>query len=963
MSRNNNNFSTGKGVGSTRGVAPAAAAVTFKGTLLLLQNKTKRDPESYYEEFLAQLRHFDALSKVVTTPQRLSSKQANTGSSAITAENAQFASVLMYLCHVSHCYPKECAHIPDVLLAALTTVGTKLNTDRRQTFVQSLVLLRSKNLVSPDKTMPVLFDLLLLRDKALRRLVLAHIVADIRRFNTAGSQACKGGGAAQFNKVVQNFLFGVVQQDDPTQTRCALLVMLDLYRRGIWANERCVEVIAQASFSRHTRIIRTALRFFLLQFPKITSVDDNSDEEQDDKVVTETMTRAMHKYKCKGKTKKRDRVLKQFVKKSRKKLDPETKERLAFEAQDIDPVRLLRDPQTFAERLLSTLQRTSERFEVRLLFLSVIARIVAEHQCVILALYSYLERFLQPSQVQAATILSLTATCVHPLIPPDALESLVRSIANHFVNDRSQPDAITIGLNSIREICKRQPLAMNADLLRDLVEYRTMRGERGIIMAARSLIQLYRGADPNMLPAKLRMGLETTNKPTFGAPRPLRDIPGMEVLFADEQAVGADAAAASGSRASSVGSSSSGSSSSMIDIPMSDDDDGGDAAEWEFEDGGDGEEAEEDDLLDSDSEGDDDAARVGKKKATKKCADSDDDDSDLMSSSDDDDDDEEGDDDDDADSASTVEQNAPSAAAAGNRFVRDKRPRQPTKAGDDDSDVWESSGDDDDGDDAEKHLPSSKSKSKAAAPSSARGGRAPTKALRTEADISGVAASKPPAAASASSATSGATAATADSPWFEDAAPKPAAKTKQRKTSGSVGGASEVSSAAASAAASASSAKVSTIRLLTDEDFEKLRKIQEGKDPHDWRSARGRKKEILELKRRQELLTSTNVTGAVDASAIESFTKKKRSEDKEEKIAEARELRRQRQPFNAKKRNKPKLFATHAEKAKRGKLFQMTKRSRRVGEKMKLSVEDRREKAKKAKTTNTKFRIARGWKA
>ena len=107
---------------SSRSVAPATQAANFKGTLLLLQNKTKRDPESYYEEFMAQLRHFDALSKVATTTQRLvastnisASKAAKlnadaaaTGGDGVSSvtqqqaqEDAQFTSVLNYLCHVS----------------------------------------------------------------------------------------------------------------------------------------------------------------------------------------------------------------------------------------------------------------------------------------------------------------------------------------------------------------------------------------------------------------------------------------------------------------------------------------------------------------------------------------------------------------------------------------------------------------------------------------------------------------------------------------------------------------------------------------------------------------------------------------------------------------------------------------------------------------------------------------------
>uniref|UniRef100_A0A0A9W2C2 Protein SDA1 n=1 Tax=Lygus hesperus TaxID=30085 RepID=A0A0A9W2C2_LYGHE len=103
---------------------------------------------------------------------------------------------------------------------------------------------------------------------------------------------------------------------------------------------------------------------------------------------------------------------------------------------------------------------------------------------------------MQPSQLHATQLMALSAMCIHRLIPPDAVEPLLRAIANHFISDRSSADAMTVGLNTIREMCKRQPLAMNADLLRDLVEYKNQRGDRGVMMAARALIQLYRDVYP-----------------------------------------------------------------------------------------------------------------------------------------------------------------------------------------------------------------------------------------------------------------------------------------------------------------------------------------------------------------------------------------------------------------------------------------------------------------------------------
>jgi hypothetical protein len=44
-----------------------------------------------------------------------------------------------------------------------------------------------------------------------------------------------------------------------------------------------------------------------------------------------------------------------------------------------------------------------------------------------------------------------------------------------------------------REMCARAPLAMSEDLLRDLAEYKTYK-DKGVMMASRSLIQLFRKA-------------------------------------------------------------------------------------------------------------------------------------------------------------------------------------------------------------------------------------------------------------------------------------------------------------------------------------------------------------------------------------------------------------------------------------------------------------------------------------
>lgn len=62
------------------------------------------------------------------------------------------------------------------------------------------------------------------------------------------------------------------------------------------------------------------------------------------------------------------------------------------------------------------------------------------------------------------------AQACHELVPPDIVEQLVYVIAQNFVSDRNTPEAVTVGLNTIREIFASCPFAATEDLLRDLTD-------------------------------------------------------------------------------------------------------------------------------------------------------------------------------------------------------------------------------------------------------------------------------------------------------------------------------------------------------------------------------------------------------------------------------------------------------------------------------------------------------------
>jgi protein SDA1 len=898
-----------------------SADKSFRGTLLLLQNKTKRDPESYVDEFRTQLRYFDAVVSAMLT----GGKAAGAAADVTSISNPQFLAVMQFVCHVAYCYPKECSRLSDQLIALLKHGKETLNAESRIGIVNSLLLLRNKNLCPAEKTMPVLFELLETRDKTLRKIILAHIVSDVRRINLPGSKE----GSSNVNKQIQNFLFKVMEDDDAVQARSALVVMIDLYRRQLWCNEKTVQVISKACFSRHTLIIRMALHFFLMQMPKFSSV--GSDEDEEDEIDPgRLISRLKHKLKHKAKTVKRERVLKDKVDKLKRRFDKDRNEAIALEKQHVDPVRLLQDPQGFAERLLARLHKTTERFEVRILFMSVLARVISEHELVLLGVFPLFERYLEPTQLHATNILALASTCVHPLVPPDALESFIRTIADRFVNDRSDRDSITIGINTIREICKRQPLAMNADLLADLVSYKQRRGEKGVIMAARALLQLYREVNPELLPAKLRGSRSgapgDVKAPQFGASKAFHDIPGLEGLFGADDGDNADAASAT--------------SSSNVHFSLSDE--SGDDGEWELvTDDSEGEFSESNDEAE-DEDGDhvpqlvavqpdkvkptSTSDREGKANRNPKrlseqgtiqpsgnafvVAD------DMWEDSDAD---------------------APAKPADKSHRTESRHTAVKPPASDDDSDdqvdeesddeaesgEWEEAdendsdedtdeeGDEDDSDGSSEWINVTDSDEEAA---SGPAHEAPAK------DEIG---------------------------WIDDVKKHPG----------------KAAAASTTGMSSVGKQSVASMRTLTDEEFAKLRLLREGKPVGKAVNAKELDKQ-KRMSRKDALVHDLGQRGQLlEASTIETYTDKKRSRDRDKKIEEAQQKRLDNNPFQARKKKKTKLTTTHREKQKAGKLYQMTKRSSRVALKLKRSVQDRGEHAKDMKKKSIKFRIARGWKA
>ena len=80
---------------------------------------------------------------------------------------------------------------------------------------------------------------------------------------------------------MQNFMYGMLQDSSPVAAKMSLDVLIELYRKNIWNNTKTVQVIATACFSKTTRIMVAALKFFLGGDKKEEESDEDDSSDND----------------------------------------------------------------------------------------------------------------------------------------------------------------------------------------------------------------------------------------------------------------------------------------------------------------------------------------------------------------------------------------------------------------------------------------------------------------------------------------------------------------------------------------------------------------------------------------------------------------------------------------------------------------------------------------------------------
>lgn len=478
-------------------------AALLPTNIALLQNLVRRDPASYKEEFLLQYRHYESLRDIF---------MANPASEEGATE---FSELVGFVSQVCSCYPKETAVFPVELVKMLHEHHHELPGELREKMVQCLVMLRNKDVIESQYLIQSLFPLLIsTSSKVMRSQIYSALVTLMKHSNT-------GTKNQKLNKQVQALLFNLLS-DSESNGMWATKLTRELWRRGIWDDSRTVEIMTQAALSSNLKVASSAARFFLSSDKEREEAQEapSSDEESFD------LDALKHKMTVNKKTGRRGRKLEAAVKTIKKK-----NARISATYLNFSAIHLLRDPQGFAESLfsnnLSGKNCNKLDLEQKILFTNLVSRLVGVHKLILLGIYSFFLKYLTPKQRDVTQFMAAAAQSCHDLVPPESVTPMVKKIADEFVSDGVQAEVAAAGINTIREIASRAPLAIDADMLQDLTEYKGSKS-KPVVMAARSLISLYRDIAPEMLNRKdrgkiatmemsagdrsdVRYGVETTN--------------------------------------------------------------------------------------------------------------------------------------------------------------------------------------------------------------------------------------------------------------------------------------------------------------------------------------------------------------------------------------------------------------------------------------------------------------------
>ena len=559
-----------------------------------LQNFCKRDPAGYKEDYDAQSRRLTSLVGILllspnadpspSLVELIQFMAAVSSSSYKGEESDRVAALLMELlvgtsssgvANNNNATAASSATIP-LLQSTLPLAALQLHRDIRKACVSALILMRNKGAVPPLRLLQSFFQLMaVVPDKNLRESLYHHIVNDIRNINKNGKKDEK------LNRTIQSFFHRIVAassnestagaEDSPTDyaAKRAVQMICDLYRRNVWNDERSVHILATAAASPNASVMSRSLRFFL-NIEEAMALDKKTSESQEWQGFAHVDLHLHSK-----KTKSRKRIIeKQIKNRQRKQNEREygiiaSREDKGVESSKklFPAIELLNDPQGLCETILKRIKSSGSntyKFEVKMLMLNFVTRVVGNHELILLPLYPLLQRYMGGHQRDVTAILAYCVQGCHEYVPPEEIYGILKTIAHNFITERCSEEQMAVGINAVRSICARVPSVLSTDdeeeeggesgggdgretssswdveaFTRDLAGYAKHK-DRSISIAGRGWVNFIREVHPSLLQGKDRglvgAGLHKAGERPlrYGEVRAASGVEGADLLAAYE---------------------------------------------------------------------------------------------------------------------------------------------------------------------------------------------------------------------------------------------------------------------------------------------------------------------------------------------------------------------------------------------------------------------------------------------
>jgi len=214
----------------------------------------KKDPEGYIPEVKGHLQNWRASVRAWERAPDLA--------------HQELGELSVFLGSCMNQFPTLLGDFGPQLLDLLGRNSTHMHSDLRLAVAKAIAIANSRKSITVPDMCGTFFYLFHLADKRLRTYLYSTCLGSIKRLNAHSVNL-------ETNRGLQRQLAAFLHGSDTRSGRVAISLMVQLYRRGMWADAHMVNLIAAACFSRQSVVRVTALHYFL-------GVDDDMEHDEEE---------------------------------------------------------------------------------------------------------------------------------------------------------------------------------------------------------------------------------------------------------------------------------------------------------------------------------------------------------------------------------------------------------------------------------------------------------------------------------------------------------------------------------------------------------------------------------------------------------------------------------------------------------------------------------------------------------